>query len=316
MFESKDLPTLPERLNLSISKGCFVSCPGCYSYFGNAEPDLTSILESVSQFVKLGIQDVTISGGDPLTISGILRFLQDLRQVGVRCIKLDTVGTGLVDSTSSHPIVRLKNKLSLTNLLEKIDFLAIPLDGWSEHSVSLFRSGRPHLYQETIDLLNALDLAVPEATVVINTVAHSMNLDGLPLIWNRVLRHPSVCHWNVFQYSPTDQVAPAINQAYSISDQAFANAYKDWLTCMAKETSISSRICTEFRSTHSRLGRYLLINSDGVAWMPDEYGLTIKLGSIFGREDQVLQEWNTKTVQISRLFNLHNDKGSCSVSLS
>jgi hypothetical protein len=47
----------------------------------------------------------------------------------------------------------------------------------------------------------------------------------------------------------------------------------------------------EFRSNRSRLGQYLLVNSDGEAWLPDEAGRTLHLGSIFGRESEVLEEW-------------------------
>jgi hypothetical protein len=47
----------------------------------------------------------------------------------------------------------------------------------------------------------------------------------------------------------------------------------------------------EFRSVASRLGDYLLVNSDGDAWLPDERGRTIELGSIFRREVAVLAAW-------------------------
>jgi len=77
---------LPERLNLAIGKRCFVSCQGCYTHFGQHEPDLKRLLESVSRFVDLGVRDITISGGDPLTMHNLLGFLDDLRQLKVRSI--------------------------------------------------------------------------------------------------------------------------------------------------------------------------------------------------------------------------------------
>ena len=45
------------------------------------------------------------------------------------------------------------------------------------------------------------------------------------------------------------------------------------------------------RSIESRLGHYLLVNSDGVAWLPDAQGRTVNLGVIFGREPEVLRLW-------------------------
>src|SRR5262249_31686808 len=47
----------------------------------------------------------------------------------------------------------------------------------------------------------------------------------------------------------------------------------------------------DFRSSRSRLGQYLLVNSDGEAWLPDERGRTLRLGCVFGREGAVLTPW-------------------------
>jgi len=302
---TKLLPSSPERLNLAIAKGCFVSCPGCYSYFGRNEPDLARLLESVSRFVDMGVQNVTLSGGDPLTVTDILSFLKDLRRIGVRSIKLDTVGTGLVDETVlPHPSLTSKDWPTLPALLKRVDFLGIPLDGWSNRSVSLFRTGRTHLYQETTALLDAIDDLVPEPIVVVNTVAHAMNLDGLPLVWTEILRHSSICHWNVFQYSPTDQTTLKVNETYSISDKKFAAAQEVWQSHMSRETESAHGITVEFKSVRSRLGQYLLINSDGSVWIPNDYGQTIALGSIFNREQQILQDWSVAVMQLKVQDNL------------
>ena len=293
---------LPERLNLAIAKRCFVACEGCYTHFGRHEPNLKQLLESVTGFFDLGARRVTISGGDPLTIHNLLSFLDDLRRAGAQSIKLDTVGTYLRDTPPGERIAAANNgRPSLNSLLKRLDFLGIPLDGWSNATVSWFRSGRPQLYEEIVALLDAIDDAAGSQMVIINTVAHAMNLSGLSLIGDEILRHPAVCHWNIFQFSPTDQVSPEINAAYSISDQLFHSAEKEWRDGPARRSATAKGITIEFRSVRSRLGQYLLINSDGMAWVPDECGQTISLGPVFKNEYQILSEWRKTVLRLRAL---------------
>ena len=295
---------LPERLNLAIAKRCFVSCEGCYTHFGRHEPDLKQLLKSVSRFFDLGVRDVTISGGDPLTIHNLLDFLDDLRRAGAQSIKLDTVGTYLLDARPGERIAAANNgRPSIDSLLKRLDFMGIPLDGWSSATVSWFRSGRPRLYEETLALLDAIDGTASCPMVIINTVAHAMNLCGLSLIGDEILRHPAVCHWNVFQFSPTDHISPEINAAYCISDQLFHKAEKEWRDSPASRSATAKGIKTEFRSVRSRLGQYLLINSDGIAWVPDERGQTISLGAVFKNEYQILSDWRKTALRLRALRN-------------
>jgi uncharacterized radical SAM superfamily Fe-S cluster-containing enzyme len=295
---------LPERLNLAIGKRCFVSCQGCYTNFGRHEPDLKRLLESVSRFVDLGVRDITISGGDPLTIKNLLFFLDDLRQLKVRSIKLDTVGTHLIQNPLRGEIPPgLEGWPSLHSLLRRLDFLGIPLDGWSNATVSLFRAGRSQLYEETVALLDAIDGKAACPMVIINTVAHAMNLSGLSRIGQEILRHLAVCHWNIFQFSPTDQVSEEINAAYRITDAMFHTAEKAWRNSPASHSATTKGVTTEFRSVRSRLGHYLLINSDGVAWVPDECGQTISLGAVYQNEYQILSDWSKTVLRLRALRN-------------
>lgn len=283
----------PDRLNLAIARRCFVNCKGCYSFFGRHEPDLEALARTVAIFVRLSIRDVTISGGDPLTIAGLLDFLTLLRTAGVRTIKVDTVGTSILFNRSAasgkSPAER---KSYLDTLLGKIDYLGIPLDGWSNASVRLFREGRSALHDETIDLLHTIDTLGRPANVIINTVAHNQNFQGLDLILDELSKHRSVCHWNIFQYTPTDQARPETNTLFRIADEQFTSACNALLRTLKQTKWRGEPPTVEFRSVKSRLGKYLLINSDGNVWMPDETGCTIQLGNVFGREEALLAQWS------------------------
>lgn len=293
----------PERLNLAIARRCFVTCRGCYQFFGRAEPDLKAVEASVSRFVRLGITAVTLSGGDPLTIRDLFGFIERLRAVGVKDIKLDTVGTALLETEpgASQPQVCHSR---LRELLTKVDHLGLPLDGWSNRSATLFRVGRAALHDETVALLDAIDSSAGSCSVVINTVVHRLNVRGLLSILREVGRHDSVAHWNLFQYTPTDQSSGRADEEYSIDEQTFACASEKVLEAVNSLPSGRVRFTVEARSVRSRLGQYLLINSDGECWLPDQHGRSVRLGAVAGREEAVLSSWNDAVLRIRGAANV------------
>ncbi len=283
----------PDRLNLAIARRCFVACKGCYSFFGKCEPDLDAFLQTIAIFVKLGIRDITISGGDPLTIEGFIDFLISIRSVGVRTIKVDTVGTRFLFNRASVVPRRAEEVRShLRKFLGTVDYLGIPLDGWSNASALQFRLGRPALYDETVELLNCIDALGFLPNVIINTVVHKQNIQQLELILGEVCRHRSVRHWNIFQYTPTDQATKHTNQRLEVPCEQFREASARLLMLSRQTHWIADPPAIEFRSVEGRLGKYLLINSDGDVWMPDENGCTIRLGNVFGREEIILTQWS------------------------
>jgi MoaA/NifB/PqqE/SkfB family radical SAM enzyme len=274
---------LPERINFSIGHRCFVSCPGCYTFFGTHPASLSRFAESMARFVELGVARVTLSGGDPLAIPGLCEFIRNLRQGGVATIKVDTVGTPWVD-----PIGTTRSAAPLDDLLECVDVLAVPLDGWSNESALAFRKGRPRLFDETCLLLRMLDARAGRTRVFVNTVAHRLNAHHLLKLWRILASHEAIAHWNIFQYTPTDQAGAAVNERLGLTGQEFTAIRTRLLPHIVQ----ASRFVVEFASTRERLGRYLLVNSDGRAWFPDAGGRTIDLGHIFRREEAVLHAWS------------------------
>jgi radical SAM family protein len=280
----------PERLNLAVAHRCFVACRGCYQFFGRSEPNLRAIEASVARFVRLGVTAVTLSGGDPLTLQGLAAFLESLRAVGVTDIKLDTVGTGLLEPRPEASVRQVRHD-QLQDLLARVNYLGLPLDGWSNDSVRLFRAGRTKLYDEMVALLDAIDAWAGRRLVVINTVVHRLNWGGLLFILQELSRHASITHWNLFQYTPTDQVADQVNAEFAIDEPTFAYACAGVLEAVGNLPPQRRRFTLEVRSVQSRLGQYLLINSDGESWLPDEHGRTVSLGLVAGREEAVLAAW-------------------------
>jgi len=276
----------PDRINLSIGHKCWVSCPGCYSFFGDKPPALSKFARSAARFAALGIPNVTLSGGDPLLVKGLWSFLCELRNEGVKSIKVDTVGTSLGENQPG----------ALEDLLSKIDILSLPLDGWSSTSISWFRRGRPNLFNETCGLLSLLQYHSRCAQVYINTVAHRLNLFRLHEIYQVLKSYRCVDHWNVFQYMPTDQTVAAVNRMFEVGHEDFESARQHFFRWLPSAPTTIHEI--EFASVADRLGKYLLINSDGNVWLPDADGRTIRLGVVFDRENEILAAWNEVSARL------------------
>jgi MoaA/NifB/PqqE/SkfB family radical SAM enzyme len=247
--------------------------------------------EHAAKFVRMGIRAVTVSGGDPLTIRGLPGFLERLRSLGMEEIKVDTVGTGLlVPGTPGGTWTACERRVD--ELMSRVDYVGIPLDGWSNETVLTFREGRPKLFDETISLLRAMDRR-RKRQVVINTVVHRLNPDSLARIRDEVNRHPCVAHWNVFQYTRTDRVPDAVNDRLAIGEAEFLGA--------TAPIASSKRFNVDIRTVRSRLGQYLLINSDVMCWLPDEAGRTVLLGRLLpGSEEAMLDAWADQVMRMRR----------------
>ena len=253
--------------------------------FGKSQPNLQDFKTTVCNFLKLGIDKVTISGGDPLTIKGLQQFIDDLRSLGVNEIKLDTIGTTLLKNTHDSVLLEF-DYAKATALLNSIDYLGLPLDGWSAESVNYFRKGRAGLFSETKLLLSSINNLKPTTGIIINTVANKKNINNLHLIFEELLDYSIIHAWHIFQYTSTDLVSEQVNDMYAVTDQSFSEA--ELLLSNHIQFSKAS-FTTNFYSNSNRLGWYLLINSDGNAWLPDENGKTINLGKVFEREEEILE---------------------------
>jgi len=269
----------PERLNFAIARRCPVECPGCYEVFGRAEPERPAFVRSAAAFASCGVTAMTLSGGDPLLLPRPLEWIADFRAAGMVHVKLDTVALGLLAPDRADAPTG-------PALLAAVDLLSIPLDGWNDEIASMFRRGPAHIHTRTVKLLQELDAAAAPGQLVVNTVVHAGNVQGLARIAAIVLQLRQLGRWNLFQYAPTDQAKAGANGAFAISHALFVSAIEDLHAACGHDERLRGR------SVADRLGDYLLVNSDGQAWLPDAAGNTIHLGLVFGREAEVLSSWS------------------------
>lgn len=217
------------------------------------------------RFLKdaFGLTKATLCGGDPLSRPDILLLLKEIKALGF-FINLDTVGTPLLnDSTTLFYGRQEVKKIDVNKLVSLVDLLGIPLDGDSNESFATFRKKRPEIYNEQIAILNLLELE--NANVCINTVAHKQNLYRIENIFQIIKNYECIRKWQIFQYMPIGPLGFKNRVDYFINDYDFANVKERVEQLRFVD---SSAFTIEYKSCSSRKGVYLLIDSDGVVWIP------------------------------------------------
>lgn len=250
-------------LNLSIGRSCFTACPGCYNHFGEVPGGIS--LDIIEQFLQgawtSGLRKVTLCGGDPLSRVGIEDFVRHHAALGWK-FKLDTVGTPFLGPVDTVFFGRDRIQwVDPARMAAHLVSIGIPIDGATNRSMGVFRRGRPSILDEQLDILRCLDAV--GAQICINTVVHAKNADELSDIHDLIAPFRSVMRWQLFQYAPYGRLGFRNRAQFEISDARF--------------TDVTARICAaaqrsdlriEAKSNHSRRRQYLLIDSDGFAWVP------------------------------------------------
>jgi MoaA/NifB/PqqE/SkfB family radical SAM enzyme len=254
------------NLNISVGKQCFVQCRGCYNHFGKLRDPVASadILRFLAYARERGCNTVTFCGGDPLSRPDVIDLLAETKALGYR-IKLDTVGTPILGDVETVFYGRRRvARIAPDELAGLVDMLGIPLDGADDVTAAAFRRGRPHLVEEQLTILRLLGEA--GARTCLNTVLHKLNVDRAADIAVAVADVPGLELWQVFQYSPTGPLGFRNRGDFAIDTECFDAAVAH-LTRVAREQN--AHFAIEAKRNADRIGQYLLVDSDGLAWVPD-----------------------------------------------
>lgn len=247
---------------LSAGGSCFVACPGCYNHFGKkqlaATRDIVAFLRSLHEQGAVG--KLTVGGGDPLTRPDIVDLLTRLRDLHVP-MHLDTVGTAFLGDAQIRFMGKgVAGQVDVAAVAELVDLIGIPVDGSTPEIVTRFR--RHARLADQLRILDLLDEA--GAAVCINTVAHAGNLTDLRSIAPLIGAHRCVRQWQVFQYMPIGPLGYRNRERYTITEAEFER------TADGLQHITPPLIRLTPKSASSRKNRYLLIDSDGVAWVPQQ----------------------------------------------
>jgi MoaA/NifB/PqqE/SkfB family radical SAM enzyme len=258
---------LSRRIQLSGGNKCFVRCPGCYNFFSNKDYITSDLINFLAELKKrVNISKVTMSGGEPLARKDMPYILSTLKTLGYT-INLDTVGLSLIKDVLVGRDTVIK-KISSKEIISSIDVIGIPLDGSTDELVNLFRRKL-----KVNDILNILDeLSLNNANICINTVVHKDNIHDIVNIYDQIKEYNSIIKWQLFQYMPIGPGGYKNKHKYELSDDEF-NKLEGVLNAI-NNTSIDIQLKSRLR----RKNKYMLIDGEGVVWIPrqneDEYWMT------------------------------------------
>ncbi|WP_028546745.1 radical SAM protein [Paenibacillus taiwanensis] len=246
-------------VQLSGGNKCFVRCPGCYNFFSNKDyltKDLLHFLFELKE--RTGIPKITMAGGEPLARWDMPYILRNLKKMGYR-INLDTVGLSLIKDVEigTNKIV---NKISAEDIVHSVDIIGIPFDGSTDYIINHFR--RNLKVNEIIRILE--ELSLKGANLCINTVVHKNNIDDIINIFNLIKGYQNIKKWQLFQFMPIGPGGYKNRLKYELSDEDF-NSLEKILTSF-NNTSIEIQL----KSRLNRKNKYLLIDGEGIVWVPQQ----------------------------------------------
>lgn len=251
---------------LSGGRSCFVACRGCYNHFARDTTKTSTVLSFVKGLCdEFGLKKLTVGGGDPLTRPDILALLSGIRAMGVR-ISLDTVGTAFLrdapirfmgHGTAAH--------IGAGSVADLVDVVGIPVDGSDDEVMRLFRKYSSASDQNAI--LSILDEV--GAKVCINTVVHSGNAWDMAGIAAMLSHHLCVEQWQLFQFMPIGPLGWRNRQQFTLSDCDFRVAADAASLAAADGVQVAAKSATD------RKNQYLLIDTAGVIWIPEQSPLGV-----------------------------------------
>lgn len=251
---------------LSGGRSCFVACRGCYNHFARDTTKTSTVLSFVKGMCdEFGLKKLTVGGGDPLTRPDILALLSGIHAMGVR-ISLDTVGTAFLRDAPIRFMGRgTTARVDASIVADLVDVVGIPLDGSDDEVMRLFRKHSSASDQDAV--LSLLDEA--RARVCVNTVVHAGNAWNMAEIAAILSCHPCVEQWQLFQFMPIGPLGWRNRQQFTLSDYDFRVAAD------AASLAAADGVQVVAKSAAGRKNQYLLIDTAGVVWIPEQSSLGV-----------------------------------------
>lgn len=255
--EGDFLKTISRRIQLSGGNKCFVRCPGCYNFFSGKDYVTSDLLNFLTQLKeKVDVPKVTMSGGEPLAREDMPYILSSLKELGYR-INLDTVGLSLIKDVMIGRNTLVK-QISSEEIIRSIDVIGIPFDGSTDYMMNMFRRGL-----KVNEILGILDeLSSKGANICINTVVHKNNYDDIVNIFDHLKGYEAISKWQLFQFMPIGPGGFKNRLKYELPDEQFEElrATLDSINDTSIDIQLKSRL--------NRKNKYLLIDGEGVVWIP------------------------------------------------
>jgi len=199
-------PEVPSRVNWAVYNRCPMVCTGCYNTFLPDQLTFEQAQVGLDKLAAARVQELIISGGDPVLWPDLLRFVRHAYIRGLH-IGIDTTGFTLTYDL-------------LKQLGAYVSYIGLPVDGSTAAIQNSFRHGSKHILDKTLqNLAWCTELGIP---VKINTTVNQYNIDNLVEIGLLISQYSCINHWSVFQWSSLRATA-ALQQKMAVPYEVFEN---------------------------------------------------------------------------------------------
>lgn len=271
------------HLNIFVSQSCFLHCKGCYSFSREEDKEKMIPTDKLVNFLEfaynVGVNKVTLCGGDPLTREDIIELLEKIKNFGFN-ISLDTVGSPIIKNVVNDRKITIK-KIDAEKIANLVDIIGIPIDGSTNEIFRRFRQTKEDIVNEQLAVCKELHNF--GANICINTVAHKGNLEDAQGLANLIKRIDYINKWQIFQYMPLGKFGLKNRACFEITDKQFAEFQTAVLEVFGKE---SDKV--QFKDFNKRKNAYMLIDNSGNAWIPAIESLNLSKSSYDLNENTII----------------------------
>jgi len=232
-------------LDIEPSSYCNLRCPFCFgpeiTERGSDEAiDLNIWKNALQKFRLLGVENIVVSGGEPLLYDGILELLSYLKFLDFN-IALSTNG-------------RIQD--ILFSAAKYCSWISLPIDGISPEINQLMRTDYYGI-ENIIEMSNILKSTHKHLKIKFSTVATKTNLFEISNIGYFLEKKTNIFDtWKIYQYTPRRK-CKHLRENHFVSDDEF-----DKLSFLLTHL-FSTKIRMVCSSNKSRLNAYVFIYENG-----------------------------------------------------
>lgn len=203
---------------------------------------------------------ITFGGGDPLKYSFIYDLITYAYSLGIKCT-MDTNGIAY-------------NKDRLISILDKVNIISLPLDGYSKESHDTIRGFNGH-FEKVIKILEDLNGKVK---LRVNTVLNSKNVGYIDKILE-ILNCYEVSLWSIYEFIPLEMGSKYYSE--------FSLSMEDKINVENLLEHARKGLIIDYSKKDERLGNHLFVSDLGELYITDmnSYDKYLKMGSIFIQND-------------------------------
>lgn len=232
-----------KSLDIEPTTICNLKCPFCFGpkvVKKTTELDIEIWKDALLKFKNQGVQNVVISGGEPLLYENILDLVKFLKKSGFNIV------------VSTHG--RFKQKVF--EIAPYCDWISLPIDGFNQKTISIMRTDN-YNNNQIIMTADELKKSFANLKIKIGTVVTRKNMHEILSIGKFLEKEKlSFDTWKIYEYTPRRKFK-------DFKDELCISTEKFNSLCIELKNLISKDIRVVFSSIESRRNAYTFIYHNG-----------------------------------------------------